>query len=209
MASFPKILVPRKYIRQNWDEDAYRYLSEFFTKAYFDAGVQVIPGASIDDYRGGSADDGWALPCGTAAAEYASYFRVIDASSSGACKIGVTAGGAVLAGSGICGTVKINGTRVDVDEFTSDPIVAAGEVYVWRHSWYDAIAGAKCEIILGDSAAPDNPNGGLAYASRLLGVVVVAVDDGVYSITDKTQHFLCGGDDIEILYRACVIKVPE
>ncbi len=139
-------------------------------------------------------DDSAATP-----AEYNSYFKVIDASDGDGCKIGVTSGGAVVAG--ICGAVKINGAytlvAADVKTVTED-----GIYYVWIHSWIDAVDGAQAEIIVGaadDDDPPDNPNGGVAYASQLAGRVTV--DDG--AITGITQDYLTGGEHFEILFGDC------
>lgn len=130
---------------------------------------------------------------------YSSYFRVIDASTESACKIGVTSGGNTV--SGICGTVKINNERADVAAVT-EALSAAGTYYVWIHSWIDAADGPNAEIIVGpvdDNTPPDNPNGGIAFASQLAGRVTV-LDGAIDSIT---QDYLTGGEHTELLFGDC------
>lgn len=142
------------------------------------------------------------------ASVYSSYFRVVDASDLDQyghptnCKIGVTNGSAAMLDPlGSCGTVKINNDRADVAAVT-EALSSAGTYYVWIHSWIDAVDGAQAEIIVGaadDDDPPDNPNGGVAYASQLAGRVTV--DDG--AITGITQDYLTGGEHFEILFGDC------
>ena len=144
----------------------------------------------IGDYGGGGGSDG-----------YTSYFRVIDASTTdpAVCKIGVTSGGTTV--SGICGTVKINGERVEVTA-VDETLSSDGAYYVWIHSWIDAADGASAEIIVGsadDDDPPDNPNGGVACASQLAGRVTVT--DG--AIATIMQDYLHGGEHLELLYGDC------
>jgi len=138
---------------------------------------------------------------GGGASEYRSYFRVINASTTDpdVCKIGVTSGGNTV--SGICGTVKINGDRVDVEAVT-ETITADGVYHVWIHSWIDAADGPDAEIIVGpvdDDTPPDNPNGGIAFANQLAGRVTVADN----AITSITQDYLRGGEHFELLFGDC------
>ncbi len=131
--------------------------------------------------------------------DYASYFKVIDASDGDGCKIGVTSGGAVVAG--ICGTVKINGERANVTA-VEETLSSDGIYYVWIHSWIDAVDGAQAEIIVGaadDDDPPDNPNGGIAFANQLAGRVTVEDD----AITSITQDYLRGGEHFELLFGDC------
>lgn len=133
------------------------------------------------------------------AAEYASYFKVIDASDGSTCKIGVTDGRTTVSGS--CGTVKINGDRANVTA-VEKTLSSDGVYYVWIHSWIDAVDGAQAEIIVGPvngSTPPDNPNGGIAFANQLAGRVTV--DDG--AITGITQDYLTGGEHTELLFGDC------
>ena len=139
---------------------------------------------------------------------YSSYFRVIDASTTDpdVCKIGVTNGSSeMLDPVGNCGAVKINGERVDVEAVT-ETITADGVYHVWIHSWIDAADGPNAEIIVGpvdDDTPPDNPNGGIAFASQLAGRVQVTEADGVYSIAGITQDYLTGGEHTELLFGDC------
>lgn len=98
--------------------------------------------------------------------------------------------------SGVCGTVKINGTPVDVSAISSPQ--GAGTYYVWLHSWI-ATTGPDAEIIIGTSTRPANPNGGLAYASQLLGRVTIDSEGNM----DITQDYLRGGDHTELLFGDC------
>ncbi len=115
------------------------------------------------------------------------------------CKIGVTSGGNTV--SGICGTVKINGDRADVTA-VEETLSSDGVYYVWIHSWIDAADGPNAEIIVGpvdDNTPPDNPNGGIAFASQLAGRVTV-LDGAIASIT---QDYLTGGEHTELLFGDC------
>ena len=129
---------------------------------------------------------------------YSSYFRVINASTTDpdVCKIGVTSGGNTV--SGICGTVKINGDRVYVTA-VKKTLSSDGVYYVWIHSWIDAEDGPNAEIIVGGATPPDNPNGGIAFASQLAGRVTV-LDGAIASIT---QDYLAGGEHTELLFGDC------
>ena len=133
---------------------------------------------------------------------YSSYFTVIDASTydeNGTitlCKIGVTDGGTTV--SGICGAVKINGDRVYVTA-VKKTLSSDGVYYVWIHSWIDAEDGPNAEIIVGGATPPDNPNGGIAFASQLAGRVTV-LDGAIASIT---QDYLKGGEHTELLFGDC------
>lgn len=138
---------------------------------------------------------------GAGTSAYRSYFRVINASTtdSDVCKIGVTSGGNTV--SGICGTVKINGDRADVTA-VEETLSSDGVYYVWIHSWIDAEDGPNAEIIVGpvdDNTPPDNPNGGIAFASQLAGRVTV-LDGAIASIT---QDYLTGGEHTELLFGDC------
>ena len=129
---------------------------------------------------------------------YSSYFTVIDASTTDpyVCKIGVTSGGNTV--SGICGEVKINGDRVYVTA-VKKTLSSDGVYYVWIHSWIDAEDGPNAEIIVGGATPPDNPNGGIAFASQLAGRVTV-LDGAIASIT---QDYLTGGEHTELLFGDC------
>jgi len=132
---------------------------------------------------------------------YSSYFKVIDASTTDpyVCKIGVIDGGMTVSGS--CGAVKINGDRANVTA-VEETLSSDGVYYVWIHSWIDAEDGPKAEIIVGPvdvSTPPDNPNGGIAFASQLAGRVTVADD----VITSITQDYLRGGEHTELLFGDC------
>ncbi len=138
---------------------------------------------------------------GAGTSAYRSYFRVINASTTDpdVCKIGVTSGGTTV--SGICGTVKINGDRADVTA-VEETLSSDGVYYVWIHSWIDAADGPNAEIIVGpvdDNTPPDNPNGGIAFASQLAGRVTV-LDGAIASIT---QDYLTGGEHTELLFGDC------
>lgn len=139
----------------------------------------------IGDYGGGGST-------------YSSYFRVIDASTTDpdVCKIGVTSGGTTVSGS--CGTVKINGDRAYVTA-VKKTLSSDGVYYVWIHSWIDAEDGPNAEIIVGDSTPPDNPNGGIAFASQLAGRVTVLGG----AIASITQDYLAGGEHTELLFGDC------
>ena len=141
---------------------------------------------------------------GTSSSAYTSYFKVVDASTTDpdVCKIGVTNGSSeMLDPVGNCGAVKINGERVDVEAVT-ETITADGVYHVWIHSWIDAADGPNAEIIVGpvdDNTPPDNPNGGIAFASQLAGRVTVEDD----AITSITQDYLRGGEHFELLFGDC------
>lgn len=147
---------------------------------------------------------------GSGGYEYRSYFRVIDASTydaSGnltACKIGVTGGGDEATGN--CGVVKVNG-YIAVVAADTETITAAGTYRVWLHMWEDAVDGVSGEIIFnsqGVTTRPDNPNGGVAFSSQLVGDVTVTDNDGDLVVTDIVQHYLRGGEHVEYLWGDCV-----
>ena len=121
---------------------------------------------------------------------YTSYFRVIDDGGD----IGVTDGGSVV--SGICGTVKINGTPIDVDAVSVSK--SAGSHYVWLHSWIGG-SGPDAEIIVGTATRPNNPKSGIAFGSQLLGRVVIDAEGNM----TITQDYLRGGEHTEILIGDC------
>ena len=152
------------------------------------------------NYKGGLTIEG----TGGGGSIYSSYFKVIDASTTDpdVCKIGVTDGSSeMLDPVGNCGAVKINGERVDVEAVT-ETITADGVYHVWIHSWIDAADGPNAEIIVGpvdDNTPPDNPNGGIAFASQLAGRVTVEDD----AITSITQDYLRGGEHFEMLFGDC------
>lgn len=143
----------------------------------------------IGDYGGGGST-------------YSSYFTVIDASTydeNGTitlCKIRVIDGGTTV--SSICGAVKINGDRAYVTA-VEETLSSDGVYYVWIHSWIDAEDGPNAEIIVGGATPPDNPNGGIAFASQLAGRVTV-LDGAIASIT---QDYLAGGEHTELLFGDC------
>ena len=153
-----------------------------------------------DDYPESEIGNG----VGGGSSAYSSYFKVIDASTTDpdVCKVGVTNGSSeMLDPVGNCGAVKINGERVDVEAVT-ETITADGVYHVWIHSWIDAADGPNAEIIVGpvdDNTPPDNPNGGIAFASQLAGRVTVEDD----AITSITQDYLRGGEHFEMLFGDC------
>ena len=138
---------------------------------------------------------------GAGTSAYRSYFCVIDASTTDpdVCKIRVTDGRTTVSSS--CGTVKINGDRANVTA-VEETLSSDGDYYVWIHSWIAAADGPNAEIIVGpvnDSTPPDNPNGGIAFASQLAGRVTV-LDGAIASIT---QDYLTGGEHFELLFGDC------
>lgn len=126
---------------------------------------------------------------------YRSYFRLVAVDEA---TVGITAGSSTYSGSGYCGAVKINGDLIWVD-VSSQSVSAEG--YVWLHSWIDAEDGASAEIIFGTSTPPDNPNGGLAYASQLVGRWEWDEENGRLGVL--TQDYLRGGEHTEFLWGDC------
>jgi hypothetical protein len=150
----------------------------------------------------------------TNTSSYRSFFRVINASAEGAAKIGVTNGTAsMLDPVGLCGRTKVNYTLCDVAAI-AEAVTAAGVYHVWIHSYIDAVAGELCKMVVGDvddDEPPDNPFGGVDYASQLAGVVTVVEDGEGVAIANTVQHYLRGGEHFELLWGDCVgeeITVP-
>jgi hypothetical protein len=221
VARFPFNLDADKYSRQLWDKATYLYMAEFFRCAQFDANKAVVAGFTIDDYRHSGSDSAtedlgtsdWRLPCG-AGSEYASYFKVIDASTydangaATACKIGVTDGGWLDEKSDPtnCGSANVNGVAVPIPVFDKE-LSNAGQYWIWRHSWIASGAdGEKSEIIVGDpddETPPDNPNGGIAFWNTALGRCIVGIVGGKATITGITQDYYHSGSDPDYLYGDC------
>ena len=157
--------------------------------------------------------------------KYVGYFALYDASEldqNGVptnCKIGVTDSGWLATGDppsepDYCGVVKLNGESVNVD-VAEEAVSADGAYSVWLHMWLDAAEGAKAEIVVGavdDHEKPDNPNGGLIWASHLLGRFAVLTTNSVRYITDISQYYMAGSEHSELLYGDCdgtIIDCPE
>lgn len=211
-APFPFNLDPNKYSRQLWSKQAYLYIAEFFRTAKFDAQMQAVDGNSVDDYRFAGAADDWRLPCGGSGGQYTSYFRLIDITDEeNGCRIAVTNGESVPEAE-YCGTVKINGGPVDVATFISDEFEEASDYWIWIHSWRDLVDGYKAEIRMTETDfRPDNPNGGIAYASEPVGYVYIESDGGDgFRVRPGSlrQDFLKGGDHLEILASVCYGEMP-
>ena len=155
---------------------------------------------------------------------YASYFKLVDSSENGECKIGVVDGGDLE--NTLCGAGYVNGTYREVLVFKSPAIEEKGAYRVWLLYWVATVAdvehgyvvGENVEIFVGaadDAAPPDNPHGGLACASKLLGRFVV--DEPVSgSFIIKTgsivQDYLQGGEFVALLFGDCLgnsIVEPE
>lgn len=155
------------------------------------------------NYKGGLTIGAPPATGTSAAAEYASYFKVYDASTETACKIGVTDGGTPTPA--LCGVAKVNGTYIALNDPVpwTVTVASAGVYHVWLHMWID-VNGEHADIRLGDGGAddddpPDNPHGGLAFSSQLLGRVTVANE----AITSVNQDYLRGGEHSEYLFGDC------
>ncbi len=144
---------------------------------------------------------------GTSTSAYRSYFKVADASTEiGGCIVAVKDGGTYEEPSTVrCGTVIVNGERVDLPYF-SQGISEAGTYYIWVQSWISASIGAYAKIIVGDldtDTAPDDQNGSLAFSNRLIGRIKVEEIGEILTITQITQDFLSGGELIEFIFGNC------
>lgn len=146
---------------------------------------------------------------GSGASEYRSYFKVIDASTTNVCKIGVTDGGWLNPNRNpiICGTVKVNKFVVDVPTYLSDSILVAGFFYVWLVSWISESDGAGSTIVAGDKTRPTetaiSAPDVISYRSQLLGRVYVELVEGKARIMGITQDYLRGGEAVELLWGIC------
>lgn len=137
--------------------------------------------------------------------EYASYFKVVDASTEGNCLIGVVDGGWI---GGVspenCGAVKINGYYVELEYFVSEEAISLdGTYWVWLQSYLLGTGTPNAEIIVGAynaSTPPAGHDGCIAYANQLLGRARV-VD---LKIVEITQDYLRGGEHIEYLWAPCL-----
>lgn len=214
-ASFPFKTTADEYSWQLWNKQVYLYLAEFFRKAKFankapvSSATDPMLDESIDGYRSSGPDGEWELPCGASSAtpsEYASYFKVYDASTvEDGCRIGVTDGGDTGTPTN-CGVAIVTGKRIDVPAYT-EAVESAGLFNVWAHAWLDAVTGNHAEIRVTDGATmnpPNNPNSGIAYQSRLLGRFTSVSDgDGGYVITSRNQDYLAGGELVIDNWGAC------
>ena len=138
---------------------------------------------------------------------YSSYFKVVDASTPGTCKVGVTDGGWIPTGDPpsaptLCGYVEINGCEpIELNVFNEE-LTEDGQYWVWLHLWISATTGFNAEIRVGNKNvedAPSNPNGGVAHGSILLGRI--AVEGG--AATAPTQDYLTGGIARYMLFGDC------
>ena len=195
------------YLRQLWDRKLYRFLRSWFRTVEMDPTIGPDE-RGLTRIKKTDSGESWGIPPGDGgggSSSYSSYFCVIDASTyneSGeltACKIGVTNGSAAMLDPlGSCGTVKINGERVDVDAAT-ETVSSDGVYYVWIHSWIAAGDGEHAKIAFGaanDTYPPHNPHGGLFFASQLAGRVTVEAG----AIASITQDYLRGGEHSEFLF---------
>lgn len=156
--------------------------------------------AEMDDDMPEQAEAAFSDDSTATHAEYSSFFKVVDASTPGTCKIGVTDGGHGGTPEH-CGTVYLNGVAILIDVFDKT-VASAGMYWVWLHSWISAASGEQAEIIVGAvdvEDSPDNPNGGVAFASQLLGRVTVAGG----AITAINQDYLRGGEHVVYLWGDC------
>ena len=144
---------------------------------------------------------------GGAYSEYTSFFKVVDASTPGTCKVGVTDGGWIPTGDPpsaptLCGYVEINGCEpIELNVFNEE-LTEDGQYWVWLHVWISATTGFNAEIRVGNKNvedAPSNPNGGVAHGSILLGRI--AVEGG--AATAPTQDYLTGGIARYMLFGDC------
>lgn len=144
----------------------------------------------------------------SASSEYASFFKVYDASAGGACKIGVKDGSAVDPLVGKCGYVWANGDRYGVDAYESVAIEAAGSIWVWR---VDEVGAEGFDTYVETTTSSTPPTGGgFAYRTRLLGRAEIVSDGaGGHVVSAINQDYLKGGDDEVYLWWDCDIPEQE
>lgn len=186
-----------------WMNDVGRFLN----------GINVVGNGHIEENARGSVTitvgRAGLLGGGGNGMAYASYFKVIDASTPDLCKIGVTDGGWIDPDNdpGICGTVKVNKFVVDVPPYLSDPILLAGFFYVWLVSWISESDGAGCKIVVGDLTRPTETDISapyvISYGRQLLGRAYVELVEGKARIIGITQDYLRGGEAVELLWGVC------
>lgn len=176
-------------------------------------GINVVGNGHIEENARGSVTitvgRGKSGGGGGGASAYRSYFRVVDASTTDVCKIGVKDGGWLdpYNDPSICGTVKVNKFVVNVPQYLSDPIQLAGLFYVWLVSWISESDGAGSTIVVGDQIRPTETDISapdvISYGSQLLGRVYVELVEGKARIMGITQDYLRGGEAVELLWGVC------
>ena len=136
--------------------------------------------------------------------EYASYFKLYDASSAGTCRIGVKDGSTVNPASEHCGNVWANGQIRVVDNYLSDGL-STGYVWVWLVTTVGS-DGLKCYVCTTDGTDPED--GGYANQYQLLGRASIEDDgNGGYYISSINQDYLKGGEHFVVLFWHC--DLPE
>lgn len=159
--------------------------------AEMDDDMPEQPSASIAEEAGSAPEQ-----------EYASYFKVYDASSGGYCKIGVRDGSTVSPMSNHCGGVWINGDYSATENAVTAALTEECTIFVWLLSRIVMDGVASSIGFTTTSNAP--PPGGLVGSSRLLGRASIVPDgDGGYIVLAINQDYLSGGEHIAILYADC------
>ena len=142
-----------------------------------------------------------------AGTEYASYFKVYDASAGGACKIGVKDGSAVDPLVCQCGFVWANGEVVGVDAYESDAIESAGSIWVWLVTQIGPTGASASIMTTSDSTAPYGY--GYATQSQLLGRVTIASSGSDVVVAAINQDYLKGGEHMAVFFSDCALLEDE
>lgn len=143
----------------------------------------------------------------SASSEYASFFKVYDASAGGACKIGVKDGSAVDPLVVQCGFVWANGEVVGVDAFESDSIESAGSIWVWLVTQIGPTGASSSVMTTTDSTAPSGY--GYATQSQLLGRATIASSGSDVVVAAINQDYLKGGEHMAVFFSDCALLEDE
>ena len=152
------------------------------------------------------------IPYGAASAaassEYASFFKVYDASAGGSCKIGVKDGSVVDPLSTQCGFVWANGEVVGVGNYLSGAIETSGSIWVWLVTQIGPTGASSSVMTTSDSTAPSGY--GYATQSQLLGRASIVSDGGSgFLVASINQDYLKGGEHMAVFFSDCALLEDE
>lgn len=198
------------YLRQLWDRKLYRFLRSWFRTVEMDTTIGPDERGLIRIKKTDSGES-WGIPHGEGGGssyDYASYFKVYDASSGGTCKIGVKDGSTVGALLKHCGGVWINGVYAATLNADTGAITSASTIYAWLVSRLTE-DGEESEVKFTTSSSAPAP-GGIVGSTQLLGRASVVSDgEGGYVVSSINQDYLRGGEHITVLYADCGLLTVE
>lgn len=196
------------YLRQLWDRKLYRFLRSWFRTVEMDPTIGPDE-RGLTRIKKTDSGENWGIPPGDggSSCDYASYFKVIDASDGDGCKIGVKDGSAVDPLVGQCGFVWANGEVVGVDAFESDAIESAGSIWVWLVTQIGPTGASSSVMTTTDSTAPSGY--GYATQSQLLGRATIASSGSSVVVAAINQDYLKGGEHMAVFFSDCALLEDE